>query len=255
MQKAMFLWKGILNCSDECLISTFLPIIFKKEGLRKRSSKLLEELGENNIYLNLLNPLQGGYMKKVVLVFTFFMFVVISVAYAGEKAPLGAGNVTLKVNYINFTDDVIGNSDVDTGVYVGIEGFGEIADSLYLGGEIGYAYSKGSVEVYFNDVDTKLTFVPVEVNLKYAVKAGSNFVLDAGAGASYNYVKEKAASSSDTASASDWLLGGQLFFDANYTMDKFFAGINGQYQITEDFKDASYDYSNWRVGGQVGFMF
>jgi len=194
-------------------------------------------------------------MKKTVLVFMVFLFVVIPAAYADEKAPLGAGNVALKVDYINFTDDVIGDSDVDTGVYVGIEGFGEIADSLYLGGEIGYAYSKGSVEVYFTDVDTKLTFVPVEINLKYAVKTGSNFVLDAGAGASYNYVKEKATSSSDTASGTDWLLGGQLFFDANYAMDKFFVGINGKYQITEDFKDASYDYNNWRIGGQVGFIF
>ena len=194
-------------------------------------------------------------MKKTILVFVFLMFLVISAAYAGEKAPLGDGNVALKIDYINYTDDVIGNSDVDTGVYVGIEGFREIADSLYLGGEIGYAYSQGSVEVYFEDVNTRLTFVPVEINLKYAVKTGSNFTLDAGAGASYNYVKEKAATNNDSASASDWLLGGQLFFDVNYTMDKFFVGINGKYQITEDFKDESYDYSNWRVGGQVGFIF
>ena len=194
-------------------------------------------------------------MKKIVLVLMSCMFAALSTSYAGEEAPLGAGNVALKVDYINFTDDVIGNSDVDTGVYVGIEGFREIADSLYLGGEIGYAYSKGSVEVYFTDVDTKLTFVPVELNLKYAVKTGSNLVLDAGAGASYNYVKEKAVTDNDSASASDWLLGGQLFFDANYTMDKLFVGINGKYQITEDFKDASYNYNNWRIGGQVGFIF
>jgi len=194
-------------------------------------------------------------MKKTVLFLLFCIFAALSTSYAGEEAPLGAGNVALKVDYITFTDDVIGNSDVDTGVYVGIEGFGEIADGLYFGGEVGYAYSKGSVQVYLTDVDTKLTFIPVELNLKYAVKAGSNIVLDAGAGASYNYVREKAASSYNTASETDWVLGGQLFFDANYTMNKFFVGINGKYQITEDFKDASYDYSNWRVGGQLGYIF
>lgn len=190
-----------------------------------------------------------------MLVFLFCIFAVISTSYAGEEAPIGAGNIAIKVDYIDFTDDVIGDVDVDTGLYLGIEGFKEIADNLYLGAEVGYANPKGSVSAFIEDIETELTFIPVELNLKYAVKAASNVVLDIGAGASYSYVEEDASTSNDSASDTDWLLGGQVFIDLNYTIDNFFVGLNGKYQLTEDIEGADYNYNNWRVGGQVGFIF
>jgi len=86
-----------------------------------------------------------------------------------------------------------------------------------------------------------------------------NFVIDLGAGISYNYIKEEATASAlgntESASIDDWLFGGQFFVDMNYTIDQFFIGINGKYQLTEDFKDFNYSYNNWRVGGQIGIMF
>jgi Outer membrane protein beta-barrel domain len=122
---------------------------------------------------------------------------------------------------------------------------------LYLGMEVGYANPDGNVL----GIDTEVTFVPIELNLKYAIPASPNLVFDLGAGASYNYVQEKVSLSGVSVSSDDWLFGGQVFADVNYTSGIFFIGINGKYQITEDIKGGNYSYNNWRVGGQVGVMF
>ncbi len=163
------------------------------------------------------------------------------------KAPLGNSNIAVKLNHINFTDDVVENSDVGSGLYFGIEEFSEITPNLYFGIEVGYANPMG--------IDFELTFVPVEVNVKYAVKKTPNFCIDFGGGLSYNHVEEKLSALSISATFDDWLLGGQFFVDLNYISDTFFGGVNGKYQITQDFQGWDYNYNNWRIGGQVGFMF
>lgn len=108
-------------------------------------------------------------------------------------------------------------------------------------------------------VDTEVTFVPIELNLKYAFDAAPNFVVDLGAGASYNYIKGKLTVDGISGDENDWLLGGQVFADLNYRSGAFFLGINAKYQTTEDFeiKNTGYKLSgnNWRVGGQIGIMF
>ena len=85
----------------------------------------------------------------------------------------------------------------------------------------------------------------MELNLKYAVPASPNFVVDLGAGASYNYAEFDDHGSGGVAAilkrtfrGSDWVFGGQFFVHANYTSGGFFAGINGKYQVTEDFEDS-----------------
>jgi hypothetical protein len=207
-------------------------------------------------------------MKKLFLFSLMVAFILASsTVYAEQKAPLGIGNIAVKLGYINFTDDVLKNVDLDTGLYVGLEGYGEIAPNLYLGAEVGYVNPDSSLDEdvydpYYGTVhvhaDTELTFVPIELNLKYAIKAVPNLVIDFGAGGSYNYVKVEATASaldlSISESTDDWLWGGQFFADVNYTINQFFIGVNGKYQLTEDFKD-SYDYNNWRVGGQIGIRF
>jgi hypothetical protein len=186
-------------------------------------------------------------------------FVMTSTVFAAEKAPLGIGNISVKLDYINFTDNALDNSDVDKGFYVGLEGYGEIVHNLYLGAEVGYANPDGSVDIAGIHANTEVTFVPVELNLKYAVKAAPNMAIDFGAGVSYNYVKEEASASAfgftGSSSIDDWLFGGQFFADLNYTIGQFFLGINAKYQLTENFKDFNYHYNNWRVGGQIGIMF
>jgi hypothetical protein len=152
--------------------------------------------------------------------------------YAAQKSPLGSGNLAVKISYISFTEDE------DTGVYVGLEGYGEIRPNLYLGAEVGYANSISETDM----------FVPIELNLKYAIAATPDFVVDLGAGGSYNYVDEEHRED-------DWVLGGQFFVDATYKVNTFFIGVNAKYQFTEHHKDSNIDYNNWRFGGQIGLMF
>ena len=191
-------------------------------------------------------------MKKLFLLVLVSVIVMTSTAvYAAQKAPLGLGNIALKLDYIGFTDDVVKDTDVDQGLLIAIEGYGQVVPNLYLGMEVGYTNPEGNVL----GVDTELTFVPIELNLKYAIPASPNLVFDLGAGVSYSWVDEKASFGGISASADDWLVGGQFFADMNYTSGGFFIGINGKYQITEDIKDGNYDYNNWRIGGQIGITF
>lgn len=195
-------------------------------------------------------------MKRLFLFSLIMAFLAASTAaYAAQKASLGIGNIAVKADYISFTADEMEGSDTDTGLYLGIEGYGKIAPNLYLGGEIGYTNPSGNALGF----DTELTFMPIELNLKYAVESTPNLAVDFGIGASYNYVEEKASGYGVSVSIDDWVFGGQLFADLNYKLGSFFIGINAKYQITGEPEymgmEAGYNYNNWRIGGQVGLMF
>src|SRR4030042_5177293 len=196
--------------------------------------------------------MKGGIMKKLLLFLLTFAFIIASTGvYAAQTAPLGSGNIALKLDYIDFTNGDLDDADVDTGVYLGLEGYGEIAKNLYLGMEVGYTQPNGDTGSY----DTELTFVPVELNVKYAVESGTDFIIDFGAGASLNYGEFKISGPGLSDSVDDWLFGGQIFTDLNYKIDSFFFGINAKYQITEEFEDEDFDMNNWRIGGQIGIIF
>lgn len=190
---------------------------------------------------------------KIISLF-IFLFIVFAVgsmdAYAEEKAPLGIGNVAVKLDYIVFTDDYWSDSNTeDDGLYIGLEGYGEITPNVYIGGEIGTA---ANITVFGNDIQ----YVPVELNIKYAMAADQNFVLDFGAGASYNYAEltiERIGG--PDIEEDDWLFGGQFFAGVAFKINWFFIGADAKYQITEDFKDSDFDFSNWRLGGKVGVVF
>jgi len=190
-------------------------------------------------------------MKKLLLISLLLVMVFgSSSVYAAEKVLLGAGNLAFKVDYINFVDKDMEDLDTDSGAYFGIETYGHVTDALqnlYVGVEVGITNIDGKV----SGTDTELTFVPIELNLKYALKITPEMIIDIGAGPSINYGKVEVASFSDD----DWMLGGQAFVDLNYKLYQFFVGINAKYQIMEDFKDSDLMFRNWRVGGQVGIMF
>ncbi len=215
-------------------------------------------------------------MKKLFLVLLIVSFIILSTtAFAAEKAPfktaLGSGNVAFKFDYINFTEDLLDDFEADDGYYIGLEAYGQIAPNLYLGMESGYAKTDGTITaylidypyIYYANVDSDLTFVPVELNLKYAIGTSPYFTIDFGAGVSYNYVEEELSALGLSISADDWLFGGQFFIDLNYKFDQWFFGINAKYQITEDFEEWGHPYgldldhnlNNWRIGGQIGFLF
>jgi opacity protein-like surface antigen len=202
-------------------------------------------------------------MKKIVLLSLMVIFVFASTSvYAAEKYALGMGNVALKVDYIYFTQDVFDKIDLKDSVYVGLEGYYPLTPNLYLGLEAGWAAPKNDGKIEDINVDIDVTYVPVELNLKYAVEVAPAWVIDFGAGASYNYFKIEA--NHLDANIDDWVFGGQVFADIKYKInDKLFIGINGKYQMTEDLSfdvhgydiDTKTSADNWRAGVQIGYMF
>ena len=169
----------------------------------------------------------------------------------------------MKLDYIAFTDDFFKNPPdedfdaEDASAYVGLEGYGKITPDLYLGGEIGYSgLDLGPWLSFWDHRDLEIDITFTELNLKYAKDLGHNFVVDVGAGLSYN----KATVTDEThREETDWLLGGQIFADLTYKIRWFSIGINGKYQVTESFQDATsgyeFDLSNWRLGMQIGIVF
>ncbi len=183
-----------------------------------------------------------------------------SVAYGAEKALLGNGNIALKLDYLSFTEDVLDDIDTDDALYIGLEAYNKTISNLYVGMEIGYASSDGNARIDDVKADTELTFVPIELNLKYALDINPRFVVDFGAGVSYNWMKLEFSKWGGVSSpGDDWLWGGQFFAALNYKIDRFFIGINGKYQLTENFEIDDYETdvnaNNWRIGGQAGIMF
>ena len=204
-------------------------------------------------------------MKKYFLILVLIPFLLTtSAVYGAEKVLIGNGNIALKMDYLHFTENALDDLDNADCFYVGLEAYNKITSNLYVGMEIGYATSDGSAQVVNTELqrvnsDTELTFVPIELNLKYAIDITPRLVVDFGAGFSYNWMKEDISGPGISSPGDDWLWGGQFFAALNYKIDRFFIGINGKYQLTEDFeiKDNETDVNanNWRIGGQVGIMF
>jgi len=198
-------------------------------------------------------------MKKILLISLLLTIIFsFSIVNAAEKVPLGAGNLALKIDYINFTDSQVEDFDTDDGIYVGLETYGKIADvspHFYVGMEVGYTNIDGNV----HNFDTETTYVPVELNLKYALKISPDMTIDFGAGPSINYAKIETTGSGMSIDEDDWVWGGQIFADLVYKFRQFFAGVNAKYQVTENFEihemDTDMSFRNWRIGGQVGIMF
>jgi outer membrane protein W len=206
-------------------------------------------------------------MKKIFLLSLMLVFVFASTTlYAAEKYALGMGNIALKVDYINFTESVeIKNIDIDLeldkGIYVGLEGYYAIYPNLYLGMEVGWAGTSndddGEIDGEEINVDADVTFIPVELNLKYVFELDPNWNIGVGAGISYSFFEIEANRIDE--SVDDWIFGGQVFADVNYKMSKeWFIGINGKYQFTDDLEFDDFDTEtsadNWRVGAQIGYM-
>lgn len=203
-------------------------------------------------------------MKKIVLFFAVVMLIVTSsAAYGADKVLLGNGNIALKASYLNFVENAFEDLDNDDCLYLGLEAYNKITPNLYVGMEIGYAQAEGSARLTIGEVsvnaDTELKFIPIELNLKYALDITPRMVLDFGAGASYNWMKEEISGPGISSPGEDWLWGGQIFAALNFKMERLFMGVNAKYQFTESFKiedfDTDVNANNWRIGGQVGIMF
>jgi len=164
-----------------------------------------------------------------------------------------AGYFGLKVDYIHFTDSVMEDNDIEEGGYLALETYGMILPQFYLGGEIGVAYTDGS----YKSTDTELTFVPVEINVRYQFDLLPPFNLDIGIGGSLCFYNMEIAAGTitggdDSDKSSAW--GGQAFVDLNAEFEWFYIGANAKYQITEEITN-DINLNNYRVGAQFGIAF
>lgn len=188
-------------------------------------------------------------MKKVMLavIAGVLSWSVATCAFAGDKMTLGKKNFTIKVDAIHFK-----NGDTDDGLYVGAEGYTEIEKNLYLGAEVGYTSNDGWVTVFGARARSNVIFIPLEMNMKYAVRIIDHVIVSFGIGGSFSYVKEELT----RLPAEDaWLFGGQGFGDLNVTIGKVILGIDGKIQFTDKDHDTGKHYSNQRLGGHIGVMF
>ncbi len=205
-------------------------------------------------------------MKKLLYAFFLVLFVIVSTSvFAAERYPLGISNVALKVDYLNFTDDVFDNIDLDEALYVGLEGYYAVMPNIYLGMEIGWAGSENDDKIGNLKVDIDVTYIPIELNLKYMAEIAPQWVFGVGGGISYNYFEIE--TNRIDRDADDWVFGGQIFAELNYKMDDFwFLGLETKYQWTEDLEfddfgingrdfDTKTSADNWRIGAKIGFVF
>lgn len=211
-------------------------------------------------------------MRKVLYLMVAACFVLGATSlYAGQDYPLGHNSIDVKVHHFAFTDDVFEDVDLDTGWYVGVEAAFALTPNLYLAPEIGYVGTENDDKVNCNKIlddycegsirlDVDVTYVPIELNLRYAMEFAQNWVFGIGIGGSLNYfeveVDPKGAGSEDE---DDWVWGGQIFADVTHNFGSWFLGLNFKYQITEDLEfndyDTDTDASNWRLGPRIGFVF
>jgi hypothetical protein len=209
-------------------------------------------------------------MKKILLLSLLVVFVFTSTSvYAAEKYALGNSNLAVKVDYISFTEDAFDKLDIKDGVYIGLESYGmTIVPNLYVGLEAGWAGTKNDNKVnllgYSYDTETKVEYVPIELNLKYAINASPAWIFALGAGVSYNWLEIQQDVGDKEEDTSDWVFGGQVFADITYKIyNQWFIGINGKYQFTDDLElnalgediETNTHADNWRVGAQVGARF
>jgi hypothetical protein len=194
------------------------------------------------------------FMKKTILVTTLILsFVILPVAVCNAASPLGIIHFGAKVDYIQFTDSFLEDSDLKKGTYFGAEIYSIILPNLYLGLEAGYSNPSGT----YLGIDTELTYVPVELNAKVALEPVKNLAIDAGAGVSINYAEMKGTIRGVPVTEDDWLWGGQIFADINYVAGGVvYIGINGKYKFAENgVKGYDIKLNNWMVGGQIGVKF
>ncbi len=185
----------------------------------------------------------------------FFMLYA-SVCYASSES-LGIGNFSIKVDQIQFIDDLEfwEFNDIEKGYYAAIDWYGHLGRNFYFGAEVGYTSITG--EAF--GIDTEITVIPVEINLKYALAAIQAVQLDFGIGASHltvygEVIVPPMIGSINTFFHTRSIYGGQGFINFNFKFKRFFWGANAKYQITEDLvKGLNLD--NYRVGVHVGLTF
>ena len=197
-------------------------------------------------------------MKRFCNAILLFGLIAFPVCVTAEEAPLGSGYFSVKLDYIQFSDSVLKNANFDSGPYLGFEGYFRVIQNVYAGAELGWAFTDGAQQINGFTLDNELTYIPVEANVKYAVRLHPSVAIDFGGGLSCNYTIDRASSVDASGfgwTEKDWVFGVQTFGGLSWASERFVVGFNAKYQWTDEFKNADYDFTNWRVGATFGLFF
>jgi hypothetical protein len=177
--------------------------------------------------------------------------------YAADSAPLGAGYFSIKLGQIQLIDDeeYWEFNDIEEDNYVAINWYGYLGRDFYLGLELGYAKFTGEVV----GIDTDLTMIPVELNLKYVLDMTRNIQFDFGIGVGLITTYGTVIWPPLIGSIEDFfhtrsVLSAQGFADFNFKLKRFFVGAHAKYQIVEDLID-TINLDNYQVGVHIGLTF
>lgn len=209
-------------------------------------------------------------VKRLVFFVLIALVFFTPLAYAQQRAPLCAGQLELKVDYLWFSDDAFEDLKLDNGIYVGLAGWVPVlSPNFFVGAEVGWAGTKtdDDINTRFGSLDTELevTYVPVELNAKYVFPINPCLMFSLGAGVSFNYFNLDVDVDGSSNNEDDWVFGGQFFADVTYRFcnSPWFVGAGVKYQVTDDleYHDDDHDIetnvsaSNFRTGVRVGMMF
>jgi hypothetical protein len=194
-------------------------------------------------------------MKAVALVCTLMVLNGMT-ALAQDEARLGKSHYCFEMALM-FLQHRTFETD-DGGGYVGLTGYGHLGNNWYLGGEIGAGFGMGAI---FSDGST---FTPLQLNAKKALALSPSWVVALGGGLSYSRVEfsHNSLFTSNDFEVADWVFGGQVLCDFLFKAGRVPLGLKLMYQLTADLPevaaeispDEGWDYSNFRIGLQIGFM-
>lgn len=189
--------------------------------------------------------------------------------YTSKEAPLGEKTLSLSLDLDSFSDKIVGDLDLDSGVSLSAETYYLVAPRLYIGGSIGYGEAEGKFVLQdlvtssiSYKIDSKMLYIPLELNAKMTFLLSEETVLTLGGGASFNYNKEKLFTKQNGKHyeyyrANDWSKGIQIFAEIIYVpkYSSQYFGFRTKVKQMNDFFSYSRSYSHSSFGFFAGIMF
>jgi hypothetical protein len=159
------------------------------------------------------------------------IFLLYTAVCADDSKPLGDGHFTLKVGQIQLIDDeeYWEFNGIDEDNYVALTGYGHLGRDFYIGFELGYAEFTGDPF----GIDTDLTMIPAELNLKYVWDMGPNIQFDFGLGVGHittygTVIWPGLIGSIEEFFHTRSVYSAQGFADFNFKLKRFFVGAHAK---------------------------
>ena len=188
------------------------------------------------------------YANRWILILLGVLCWNVGSAMASEPV-LQISHFGVKVEHVGFLDDSAEQQDVDSGLFLGVEAYEYLDHGVYYGFEAGWADIEGNIVENGSEYDTELTYIPVEMNVKWVGLILPYTSLGVGLGPSMGYARHEVKGSGIDESKEDWFWGGQALAELNIEAGAIYFGLNGKYQAVEK------DLQNWRAGAHIGCRF